>query len=364
MANMRNMIEFDKALSYHIGASFNVDYTKDLFGVEIELEGQKLSTTDPNITSYWKTVKDGSLRHKVGDPLAEAFEYVFRQPLSLEESRVALTNLTKYLNTPPTRVFESYRTSIHVHINCMNETIRTIANFITLAMIFDELFVSQNGQTRIGNNFCLRTRDAEGQVNDITESIRKFGTIYNVSGVNRYSSVNTASLSKFGTIEFRSMECTTDFDRIWHWLTTLQALKVAARMYENPKEVISKFSQKGALGFLIHNLGPNCGKYVAVPGFDRMLQDGMRLAQDLAYCCDWIAAAPRKVASYDEQIAAIKKKVKYAEMNMAMPAPPLPPDELGVAQQVLPPYPQWELDPLPMHVLADYDVEEVPDDDF
>lgn len=286
MNSIAQPIVLDRTLVTDLGNNYNVGPELDLFGIEVELEGRKINTNKESITKYWGVHADGSLR--VFKPGAEACEYVFKKPLDMLETQRAIAVLFEYLTkNPGTEVFDSYRTSIHVHVNCLNDTIRTIVNFLTLSIIFDELFVSQNGETRTGNNFCLRSRDAEGQITDLINSVRKGGTLYNLSVNDRYSSVNFSSLLKFGTVEFRSLECTTDYDRVIHWIKTLQALKTASRQYEDPREIISKFSRRGPMGFMISHLGSQYEKYASVPGSHQLLHNGMRLAQDFAFCSDW-----------------------------------------------------------------------------
>lgn len=279
-------IQMDRLLMLDIGDPHGVGPVQDLFGVEVELEGRNLKTTKASIMQYWTIHNDGSLRvQKPGD---DACEYVFKRPLDIHDTGKALANLFEHLSrNPDTKVYDSYRTSIHVHVNCLSETMRTIVNFLTLSIIFDELFVSQNGDTRIGNNFCLRSKDAEGQIADLIQTVTKYGSLFNLSSNDRYSATNFVSLLKFGTVEFRSLECTTDLHRVMHWVNTLQALKVAARQYENPREIISKFSRRGPLGFMISHLGEWYGKYAMVPGAHQMLHNGMRLAQDFAFCSEW-----------------------------------------------------------------------------
>lgn len=278
-------IILDRKVVEDIGGSPHA-IERDMFGLEIELEGRKLKTMKEAITKYWSIHPDGSLR--VHKPESEALEYVFNKPYNMEDTKKALAVLYEYLNTNPgTEVFDSYRTSIHVHVNCLQDTVRTVMNFLTLSIIFDELFVSQNGERRIGNNFCLRAKDAEGQIADIIRSVTQYGSIYNLSPNDRYSAINFSSLIKFGTVEFRSLECTLDYKRVMHWIKTLQALKEASRQYENPREIISKFSRRGPLGFIVSHLGEQYEMYAKVPGAHQMLHNGMRLAQDFAFCSDW-----------------------------------------------------------------------------
>lgn len=277
-------IQLDKKLADDIGHNYTPE--PDMFGIEVELEGREIVNKSAEMMAYWGFHQDGSLRvQKLGD---QAIEYVFKRPFNLSDTEKAVTLLFNYLNTNPgTQVYDSYRTSIHVHVNCLNETIRTIVNFITLSIIFDELFVSQNGETRIGNNFCLRSRDAEGQITSLINTISKYGSLYNLGPNDRYSATNFSSLMKFGTVEFRSLECTTDINRLMHWIKTIQALKDSARKYENPREIISRFSRHGPLGFMISHLGKQYEKYADVPGAFHMLHGGMRLAQDFAFCSEW-----------------------------------------------------------------------------
>lgn len=394
MTRRRNRpVKMDELLNKNIAGSPYVQDRQDLFGLEVELEGQNVETTKQSIADFWARHKDGSLRVKPGDPKAQAVEYVFNKPMTIEDTEKAVSVLCQYLNGPTVKVFDSYRTSIHVHINCLNDTIRTVVNFITLAIIFDELFVSQNGQTRIGNNFCLRTRDAEGQVNDLIQAITQYGNPFSaVPAHNRYSSVNMVSLAKFGTIEFRSLECTIDSKRIMHWVQTIQALKTAARKYENPREIIATFSRKGPLGFITANLGPMAHKYLAVPEYHGMLHTGMRLAQDFAFCSEWVV--PNKLDLKEEKdeekkLLDLQKRLALAYgvslqmaksmmdaqgpdfdweqylINMNAPPPPVGQDWFQPAA----PQPAWDINhiaPPPGHaaVVAAFDeLHNVPDDD-
>lgn len=302
----------------------------ELFGLEVELEGSGgISIVIHELAKWWTFHNDGSLRKlKPGD---EAIEYVTKKPLTLEEAEEAIDVLCKFLNAPGKNVYDSYRTSIHVHVNCMNDTYLHIYNFITLCIIFDELFVSQNGEHRVGNNFCLRAKDAQGQIVTLCDHITKFGHLFNLENNLRYSSVNFASLNKFGTVEFRSLECTTDASRIKHWIRTINALKKASREFSNPQEIISKFSQMGTESFLITCLGEQAYKYIGVPEHSQMMFEGMRLAQEFAFSAvNW--------TEYEK--GAIRQKSKW---TAKWPAPqPIPPElDIGEPAQGDGGVPDW-----------------------
>lgn len=255
------------------------------FGIEVELEGKNILSPPDEVSMYWGQTKDGSLRVRM--PGDQATEYVTHGPMTLPQVEKAITALFSYLTSPGVKVYESYRTSIHVHVNFGVETFRTIYNFITLSLILDELLVSQNGEHRIGNNFCLRARDALGQVEALIKSVESGHNFFNVPNGERYSSINFASLTKFGSIEFRSLECTTHEGRLMHWIGTLARIKECAKTFKNPTEVIQSFSMLGPQAFLTSILGPYTMKYSNVLGMESMLFNGMRIAQDFAYCSAW-----------------------------------------------------------------------------
>lgn len=287
---------------------------KDCFGVEIELEGLHILTEAMSIRKFWGMHNDGSLRANItgrAGGAGQALEYVSSQPLNRKQTSESLKVLFDFLNKPPVKVFPSYRTSVHVHVNCGREKWRTVYNYITLSIIFDELFSSINGEHRIGNNFCLRFIDAEAPIREMTECMEHSGYI-SVPDMMRYSSINFASLKKFGTIEFRSMECTTDLERVEAWISTLQRLKEAARDFQNPVDIIGMFSRYTEHEFASKVLGDGYVQYKHIPNLKAMLRRGMRLAQDFAYSSTWEARGPDYKAprslTYGEKVALMEKQ--------------------------------------------------------
>lgn len=280
------LMDLNQRLSDHIPVQREALNNPDSFGVEVEVEGKNLGNITNAVDVFWNIIDDHSLRKlKPGD---EAYEFVCRTPYSFAKVREAINVLFDYLNQPTVKVYNSYRTSVHVHVNFGTEKLRTIYNFITLSLILDELFVSQNGDHRVGNNFCLRAKDALGQVLMLTNSIKGGHQFFQLGGnAERYSSINFTSLTKFGSVEFRSLECTTHEGRLMHWIGTLDYLKQHAKTYKNPAEIIQQFSSRGPREFLKLALGPFSHKYLSTPGLEIMLMDGMRIAQDLAYCSTW-----------------------------------------------------------------------------
>jgi hypothetical protein len=307
-------MDLESKMTDHVLVQAAAKNNPDSYGIEVELEGKGFMGPPENVGLYWQQTKDGSLRIKA--PGDDAVEYITRQPYSMPHIEKAITALFTFLTGPGVKVYDSYRTSIHVHLNFATESFRTIYNFMTISLILDELLVSQNGSHRIGNNFCLRAKDALGQVQSLIYSINNDHQFFDIPGNDRYSSINFASLLKFGSIEFRSLECTTHEGRLLHWIGTLAEIKKKAKTYTNPVSVIQQFSMLGPHQFLTSVLGPYAAKYLAVEGLEDMLFSGMRIAQDLAFCSEWNEltqadkdAAKAKVAQKEAEIMAkIKKK--------------------------------------------------------
>ena len=262
------LMDLDTKPIDHIPIQRDARDCADSFGVEVEVEGRNLINIPMSVATLWNVHDDNSLRKL--KPNDQAVEYVCRRPFNMEGVRDAVVQLFAYLNQPGVTVYNSYRTSVHVHLNFAMEKFRTIYNFMTLALILDELFVSQCGDHRVGNNFCLRAKDALGQVMMLKDSIQSGNNFFQLGGQQeRYSSINFTSLTKFGSIEFRSLECTTHEGRLMHWIGTLDYLKQHAKTYTNPVEIIQQFSQRGPKEFLKQTLGPFSHKYIGVPGHGR-----------------------------------------------------------------------------------------------
>jgi hypothetical protein len=283
----------DSELQQHVKVHQFARNNADAFGIELELEGRGLVPAVPQhaLWDYFTTHEDNSLRVIRED--GERIEYVFKQPFDYDTTIKATKILFDHLNSDKAEVFESYRTSLHVHVNCGRESMRTIYNFITLSLMFDELFSSTAAKHRIGNNFCLRARDAQYQIEELIMSIQGHSGPWALNSNHRYSSINFVSLNKFGTIEFRIMECMTDFKRAKHWIDTLQALKAAARNFTDPRDVIKNFSKYTLEEFMTVVLGDCAPYYMRQAEWQPLLVSGMRLSQDFAFCSQWKTQVPK-----------------------------------------------------------------------
>lgn len=259
-------------------------------GIEIECEGINL----PNeIKDYWNVVNDGSLRAP-DEPRGAALEYVLKTPVAHKDSRKALELLRDAM--ADSRLVWSYRTSVHVHINVQQLTLKQLYSFFTLYITLEDLLSEYaGGLERMGNLFCLRAYDAEGIIDTLRRAIRDDNLELFRDDNLHYAGMNVQALYKYGSVEFRAMRGNLDIDLISSWIDTLIGLRELACKYDNPTEIPVRLSELGLNGFLRSHLPEQV--FNAVILYDDLhnrLYEGMRLAQNIAYGVEWRTDKPEE----------------------------------------------------------------------
>ena len=202
-----------------------------MFGVEIEAEGAGLDIPENKV---WRQEADGSLRAK-----PECCEYVFKEPLSYEDSITAVGWLNAQHKKNGTVLNWSFRCSTHVHLNVQEMELSALLRLVYLYYIFENLLVKWSGEEREGNRFCLRLKDSS-EIPFVVENIFR----NSLRGVNenqvRYSALNLGSLIKYGSVEFRSLSGTTDRERLSKWLNGITNLRDYAVQAKSLQELFEK----------------------------------------------------------------------------------------------------------------------------
>lgn len=216
-----------------VGKPFGTRFTGE-FGIEIETES--LKKYDYPQLKYWNCHKDGSLRDW-------GVEYVLKSPINSAEldrplQEFALCEQKYKFKT------SSISTSVHVHINFLNDPYIAVANFMTAYAIVENVLIKYSGPDRLSNLFCLPIRDAEGVLDKWIDMLGKinrngFNKINVSADAVKYSALNVAPLATLGSLEIRSFRGVTDTEVIQRWCDILRKLKVfACRPGLTPPQIV------------------------------------------------------------------------------------------------------------------------------
>jgi len=245
-------------------------------GIEIEVEGNQL----PDAVVGWRREEDGSLR-------GESCEYVLRRPCKREQVGEYLSRITKGYEDNSSYITESARQSIHIHINVQDMSLTEVYSFIVLFLIYETSLVNYCGGDRVGNLFCLRSSDAEYLLSSLEAAASPSRFHRLDTDQLRYSALNVVSLFKFGSLEFRSMRGTSNFEMVEKWVGLLLRLKDMAKQAHNPLSLVSEYRDIGVEAFTEKMLGEWAGVVTEQQGWQWNTKLGMRNIRAIAYSGDW-----------------------------------------------------------------------------
>jgi len=251
-------------------------------GLEIEIEGRHLQF-QRETHKDWEMKGDGSLRGN------EAIEYVLPGPISRDQVRGKLGELMDKLTEKhvPARIEPSDRCGVHVHVNCQQNTFQEVINHICLYFIVEDILLAYCGESREGNFYCLRAKDAEYLIARLEQAIlhSDIQRIWEEGDNCRYAGMNMTALDKFGSLEFRSLLTPKDFTEVSVWVDLLLKIKDRALHYQNPKHMVEALSMSGPVAFFNNIFGYELGALLAknVENLDLTLYEGVRRIQGLAY---------------------------------------------------------------------------------
>lgn len=209
---------------------------KEVPYIGLELENEFLTDVKIPIHPDWCIRSEGSLRYF-------GFEYVQAEPKTLLDSFAILKELLVKLKEVPEKLLNSKRSSTHVHFDVTRYNFLDLTNFASLYWILEPFISHYCGKDRKGNLFCLRLQDSTTGQTYLKEAIKSYNP-WSTSLVRnefRYASLNMASIPKFGSLEFRLLRGTDDYDVIRNWVLALAAIKSYALGFSTPRDLNTHF---------------------------------------------------------------------------------------------------------------------------
>lgn len=311
---------------FNMQVVMNRKATKGAVGIEVELEGNKfpkvpgyeLTHTPVKMPGmpYWSYVHDGSLRGQ------DNAEYVLTKPIEFKDVPAAMEQLFTALKEYGSVMDDSNRTSVHIHLNCQEFHLNRLTSFMALWYTVEELMTAWCGEHRVGNLFCLRAMDAPAIIAQLRKFIKNDGQSQ-LSEHLHYAGLNAHALTKFGSLEVRTLRGCSDPQTIIDWVSMLERLYTLSGEYEDPRDICGMFSSEGPLAFFEKIFGDKVPLLRDAIGYsDDQIRDamytGVRLAQDLCYCRDWGAfkAVKLKPDPFSRDLKKVAKKLQAQPMDI------------------------------------------------
>lgn len=114
----------------------------------------------------------------------------------------------------------SERTSIHVHVNVRDLSLKEVRRFILVYALLEPLFFEFVGEKRKGSIYCVPlsyTYLPSLYKKSVPELLDKWNN-------NKYTAFNILPIRNFGTVEFRHLYGTNDQATFYTWLSAIKEL--------------------------------------------------------------------------------------------------------------------------------------------
>lgn len=207
---------------------------KDEVLVGLEFENESIMNFQkPNVPG-WVHHHEGSLRHY-------GFEYVLEKPELFEKSLLMIKTLFDRIDQArgAIELTNSIRTSMHVHFDVRQYNYFDVIRFALAYWLVEDMLTEYAGEHRKGNLFCLRLKEASWTQQSLIDKIHtRYPWKADIFSDNyRYASLNLASISKFGSLEFRLMRGTNSPSTAQNWVKILNKIRLFSWQFKTPLEL-------------------------------------------------------------------------------------------------------------------------------
>lgn len=187
-----------------------------VIGLELETEncGRRSATAWQGGAEdfNFRVDRDGSLR-------GTAYEFI-SHPMRSEHALPALQDFLIWSGFNDDNY--SDRCSVHVHVNCTDLEMEQISNVALLYTVAEDILFEFVGGNRESNIYCIPWAHCRAHF-DLIQSFLSNPTSQ-LKKWNKYTALNLIPLSSYGTVEFRQMHGTADFDKLQRWINIIGSI--------------------------------------------------------------------------------------------------------------------------------------------
>jgi hypothetical protein len=263
--------------------------------LEHEYEGVKEPALPrQTCADFWTHHEEGSLKDY-------GAEYVFATPLFGVDAYNAIEWLVAYAKDSGWKCTK--RTGIHVHLDVRDLTVPQLAGLCILYAAVEPILYTWVGDGRDSSHFCIPLYRADAALTGACSIIRSAFQDDRADGHNalelagefqRYAGFNLQALHKFGSIEFRQLQTTHDFNRIVDWVNIVMSLKAAAFKLPQSDGAVVRMIQRMGAKELLRYVYPEqlAEKLYTVKSEEEFVIRGLPSARDIAVhgcgSADWV----------------------------------------------------------------------------
>ena len=231
-------------------------------GMECEVEAVEDYRGQGLNAHGWNITEDGSLRNNgrefistpmVLDKLLQAFQLLHTKDPSVDRKNQYL-----FLGDNPF----SERTSIHVHVNCLDLTLDQVKAITMWYALFEPYFFKMVKPEREHNIHCVQLNQTS-----LPEHYKR-PFVSMVNKWSKYTALNLLPLKELGTIEFRHHHGTADFEEVSRWLNTIKNLWTYGKEVPLTRQIMaSEEKQREGFEFIFRDAPVIAGLSATLPYF-------------------------------------------------------------------------------------------------
>jgi hypothetical protein len=207
--------------------------------VGIELEYEQFWDVDVGIEKWWHMTTDHSLRDGGVELISRPLPKLQLLPALREVKTVRGFN----------GAVANERCGVHVHLNMSDTRLRDIWCVLAMYALAEPYIFRTYAPEREENHFCVpmwKDMHTCAQLYNDIQGLRRGvkDRLHLLNGC-KYGALNTKTLTKFGTLEFRQHPGTKDMKQVALWAKLIMRLREEALKFKDPLDVIELYEGRG-----------------------------------------------------------------------------------------------------------------------